>query len=573
MKNEEKRLVQSVDEASSPLTESKINIDSVIKKLAPNLQELRRKRHELELSLTKIKSDENSASLAKELDESFQANDEIEFKIIKLILQNKNQLESWLDDPNKDGLLEYHQTSSGNMTRLWNLTECACTEKTFLRIPEKAFKYNESLTNRRKIGEDHSVQELIKHCPPKLDLTLNYLSLGNGGLLQDFFNIAKLISKGYKRLCIALVEPDKTVVTSQTGFKELLTILKNTYELEDLQIYFYQNSKIEDIISDSKCPQTFHFVSIVDFDDINKKSSFHSVVEAHKLLDKNGILFLSVNHYDLLFGKQGLIESSFYQNEHAPLFWKAVYQKIKQYVAINLVTHLSSKKTLNYTCMTPHFLFQFLEAIEIFPLFQATGIKNVEYTLQNLFKDEIVNDESINLNNDYQYFVQLLAPYFKVSLHLKSVNDIFKTKPTESKSDMVTYVGASSLDLRESYTIHDFVNRMRILGGHQFIGARVAEYKGQNPGLINYSIYLQTQDSEQTTLPDDEKENKESPPHLNKNKSVIIYEPEFDLTVLRKWIETMVISKVPKLEKISEEISFDSELLPDQEQGQQLFKM
>ncbi len=507
------------------------------------------------LNAVKIQSTKNNLSnekLRSLWDREMAAVDSIkniEFKIFLLILRSKTKIKNWLENPTGYELLHYYDSFFGGSTmQLCQLTECACQDRLF----------NRKLNDRRKMGEEFSVNELEKRYPPKSDFTLHYLSLGSGGLLQDFINIAKLIDRGYNSFCITLIESNHSEMPDNKQIQLLffLTILKITYNLKNISVRFCNN--IKDVKLDQFF-EPFHYINAIDFDELYMNDSLHDIVETHKWLAENGLFFLSVKQYDLIFGTKGLTKSTFYSYERPEFFWLQSYQIIIPHIAAIFANLQADNKTsLNYTCMTPHFLFQIIETINVLSLLQSTDI-SVNFTLRNLINEREKDTEnkennhiSIDIRADYENFIRLLVPGLNVKVSLKSEKAILEAKSTE-ESDLLISIGEQVDTLKESHTFLERIKEMPILGGEQFIGIKLVEKNGITTNPSSIFLYRQNKDLEQTPLTDLNNERKSVLPSSIINDYILMPplkdENEYKLY---KTLKDKITLRAPELEPLPE---------------------
>jgi hypothetical protein len=174
------------------------------------------------------------------------------------------------------------------------LSECSCINGTFDR-----------LLNTRRLEIETLIISQTKKDFTHLGRELVYLSLGSGSLLQDLFNVMKLIQLGFKNISIHLVDTayqsnldeDFTTFTAVHQFKQILTALASensfkysmrTYSsLTDFENY-HPNKKID-------------IVSAIDFDECDL--GLESVLKVIQLLSENGKFYLSYHSYDLMFSR------------------------------------------------------------------------------------------------------------------------------------------------------------------------------------------------------------------------------------------------------------------------------
>lgn len=196
---------------------------------------------------------------------------------------------------------------------LSHLNECACYSQ-----------FNRSKYPRREQIEQRIISGIHARFP--LKQKLNYLSLGAGGLLQDFVICANLILKGYS-LQINLIEPEKdkqSFIEALKDFKQLMHIAaeKNT----TLTVHCFSN--IIDYIKEYP-DEKINVASAIDF--IFPIRNFNDLLLTHQTLDNNGIFYLSLHKHDYLFDKTSCIFSKTYdpwwkilnptdhsQSEHIP---------------------------------------------------------------------------------------------------------------------------------------------------------------------------------------------------------------------------------------------------------------
>lgn len=329
-------------------------------------------------------------------------------------------LYGFLENPKEFLIVEDHFMIGLNTYLFPFLSECACVNSE---------NFNRFKNTRRADLENRMLEDMELDCPLSENLTLRYLSLGSGGLLQDFINVGKLLRKGYKQIDVCLVDPIFYKEKDQEHIKDLqtqfnfLTAAANELGVK-LNITYLDSIK--------KCQGQFHVIQMIDFDDF--KSAFKDMLQAHELLEQNGKFYLSFDVNDLVFDKLQCVSykihrkldeddkiASKLRQEVQKMNRKEInaaflsdQQNIKQWTQIlKEMTQVEGLEKISLTLMQPQRMFceralgindQFSkESLEKF-LSLLTG-RQISITLIQSF------EEFKNINQKYDIITQLFAAY------------------------------------------------------------------------------------------------------------------------------------------------------------------
>lgn len=171
-------------------------------------------------------------------------------------------------------------------------SECACSV---------GGTFNRSDNDRRRNIENEIHNHMTKEFPPQLTPNIRYLSLGSGGLLQDFINIGKLIKSGYKSIECFLV--DQRIDLLQV---KLFWIYINNYaKMHGSTVEVNGLTHFDDLIK--SFPDTrMDVISAIDFETLPE--SIDLILASRKILDTKGKLFVSYTRFDWIMDQSKLID-------------------------------------------------------------------------------------------------------------------------------------------------------------------------------------------------------------------------------------------------------------------------
>lgn len=188
--------------------------------------------------------------------------------------------------------------------------ECACIKGTFNRF----------LNSRRVSIEKAIVSDLKVRLP--IEAPISLLSMGSGGLFQDFILIGKLIQAGYKSISLTLVDPeiDETKVTSLKNF------LKN---FDDVKIEIRSFKNVNQLSQEEK----FNTIYAIDYDEFENHHIQGAIdaLASLKLLDSNGQFFLSYGKNDYVWNEKD--EFKYMQGGSRSAVVSSVSKKIKSFLS------------------------------------------------------------------------------------------------------------------------------------------------------------------------------------------------------------------------------------------------
>ncbi|MBA2651025.1 MAG: hypothetical protein H0U73_01950 [Tatlockia sp.] len=175
------------------------------------------------------------------------------------------------------------------------LEECACTDGN---------AFNRYKNDRREQIENSIIQFAQNRFNKTSPTTINYLSLGSGYLLQDFFIIVKLMLEGYS-VVVSLVDPiySKSVRANQ-ALKQFEFLMLAATEM-NLSVTIRSFPNIEEFNRSVNTPQDL--VTAIDFDDIY--GAFNDLMLAQESLHSKGRMFLACKDENYIFSKDKCIQS------------------------------------------------------------------------------------------------------------------------------------------------------------------------------------------------------------------------------------------------------------------------
>ncbi|OGT58590.1 MAG: hypothetical protein A3F14_06625 [Gammaproteobacteria bacterium RIFCSPHIGHO2_12_FULL_43_28] len=291
------------------------------------------------------------------------------------------------------------------------LTECRCHHFDRLQNP------------RRKQYEDEIIQFALKHRFDKESKIFNYLSMGSGGLLQDYVLLYRLITEArIMQFNIVLIEP-YCYSEQLDQLYEMLTAVST-----EVNIAIYHFSYLDDYIKNSD-DTLFDIISASDFDSFD--SDIGDIMNAKKLLNQRGLLFASAKNYNYIFDRNKCIK-------YAPLDeFPISLKRFKQDILSTL--NISKDRDTFYCGMSKICLRQLIEVIV--PASQQIGYKRfflstpnvkskdqfgVKSFLQAIFPNIEFIYDWINISNtDYaEYGVSPIKPVIDSNISRKIPYDL-----------------------------------------------------------------------------------------------------------------------------------------------------
>jgi len=279
---------------------------------------------------------------------------------------------------------------SGTCHLFPNLTECVCGFS-------DRFK-----TELRKSTED-SIHDFVGRRFTDKAEAIHYLSFGgggtavadwkNGGLLQDFLIIAKLIQAGFTHIEIDLVDPLLVVGGKVSKAYPVFVKWLEAYakeksgELKIKQAF----ASVQDYRShpEFRAPD---IIAAIDLEDLasDKTKPLIDLMAVHRLLAPRGMMFLSV-------------KDNLFQFPPAPMA-----------VAAAVVSEDSSVKTnLNIASLLPEDIWAYLTQLLPAYMERHAGLRQITLSLSLP-----ISSESRISQNDLQYFASLLFPHIRVSVRV-----------------------------------------------------------------------------------------------------------------------------------------------------------
>lgn len=184
--------------------------------------------------------------------------------------------------------------------------ECGCLGYTFDRLHN----------TRRHDLEQKLITVAWSRFPPTTTQKISYLSLGAGGMLQDFINLGHLTKMGYQDISIRLV--DRAFKSNESllkVFNTFLDIFTHLSEQKRISISIQGFSSVKQYISINK-DETLQLISAVDLEDFYS-DTIDDLLSLQKRLDPNGYLSLNLHDKEIIFNLNG-IEQHNYLNQKGP---------------------------------------------------------------------------------------------------------------------------------------------------------------------------------------------------------------------------------------------------------------
>ncbi|NNM59680.1 MAG: hypothetical protein HKM04_07680 [Legionellales bacterium] len=328
-----------------------------------------------------------------------------------------------------------------------HLFECACI-------------FDRMNNDRRQIIEKSILNETLLAFPPAENLTLNYLSLGSGGFLVDFFILSSLMFAGYSVRAFLIEDESEFPLLNAKfmwdAFIEMLTQLE------------FENDKslsIEVIASMAKFTEGYpdvqtHLAHALDFPKFYE--SFEDLNSVRSTLATEGKFYLSYYYTDMVFNREKCLSIKQLPEKEN---WINALQKEVVLQANKIEQGLKICLDLSYELGDRDKLQRELYSHYI-PMILSSENKNIELVIiedKNLFNAEVIN-HYINLFKkelDVNVTLKLIKEVSEVP-HL--VSDIYViahnnyTNPTRTKN----YIRNNKL-LQTSQIQLYFINTIEVL--------------------------------------------------------------------------------------------------------------
>jgi len=248
------------------------------------------------------------------------------FRLAREESQGKLLIEDFATDT-KNWLILINDFISGKNTYLLpSLSECACINSD---------NFNRFKNTRRENIESEIISFIKERFPNPETANINYLSLGGGGLLQDFIIIAKLLMLGYKNININLIDPehasykikdDDRLSLTRKCYLEVKNGTDGRYKLENIIIEKSESLKQFELLAllseDFNAKLTINsfasideyegkadLITVIDFDDFHREA-FNDTIKTHQALQTDGRMFLSAGDNDYIFDKNKRLGAS-----------------------------------------------------------------------------------------------------------------------------------------------------------------------------------------------------------------------------------------------------------------------
>lgn len=347
------------------------------------------------------------------------------------------QLEAYIKNIDKYLL---SQPESHQVLLYPELTECSCANHNFDRFKN----------SRRKDLEQKIMLAVAEKFTLADNFQLNVLSLGSGGLLQDFILICQLILQGQKNIYYVIYEPN----LNQNALRQLkVLVLFAANNGIFLKIDHY--SDLTDYKNNGPIDKRFHLVHAIDFDVL--ENAFNDMIFFHHLLDTKGIFYLSFHGYDFCFASCQCLSVQFYDEENRRLaesFQKGIHSKQDQ--PILLYAGLGCDQFYEWTRLIP-FLTE-SQALEVHFTFMHPAIARDKKELNDQF-----NPENI------AYFIGLLLPGKTITVNLlPSLAAFNATLDSKKEYDFVTLIDYSPRNREEEESLRQSMHLLRSSRAWQF---------------------------------------------------------------------------------------------------------
>lgn len=299
-----------------------------------------------------------------------------------------------------------------------SLSECACQNDNFNRV----------VNNRRATIESEIIKFIKSRFPQKRDQVIDYLSVGSGGLLQDFILIIKLMLLGYS-VNISLIGSEYTMHFQEKIDKEHIITKEKYLELSsdrtksEVPVYLEKSKALKQFEILLSAAKEFNIKIVVDvyetIDEFTKlvktpqdvitaidhdqfyRKDFKHTIKAHQRLHPEGKMFLSFGAEDYTFSNISCVKNSSEKsvNEYVNKLSMRVSTQLR--IAVLEVDRL--RHTINNTVI-PYIISQ-------------SGIKKVILTIPHPQKFDYIgspkgiNKPNLNISKEsYQYFISLFLP-------------------------------------------------------------------------------------------------------------------------------------------------------------------
>lgn len=294
-------------------------------------------------------------------------------------------------------------------------SECACNRGTFNRV----------LNSRRADIEKAILSDIKADCP--ITSSISLLSLGSGGLFQDFIIIGKLIQEGYKAISLTLVDPE----IDDKKVESLKNFLGNFNDVK-IDIYSYKN--VHQIPQEER----FNAIYAIDYDQFentNIKDSI-DIIANLKQLDSNGNLYLCYAENDYVWNeKKGL---KYMQGGARTPLISNVSKKIKSYLSKHSKDSLQIGVFSNVTRVFP-LLLGLLKAMKKSPKDKTLNFKILKFEdARSLYKSDV---------DKTSQFITLLFEQF-TNMKIDIVNDLSNDK---NKYDFYFDVGNPAHNITKNF--------------------------------------------------------------------------------------------------------------------------
>jgi hypothetical protein len=294
-----------------------------------------------------------------------------------------------------------NSSSFDSSSNLHGLSECYCNG---------SHEFDRCRNYRRQNLEELIVKDAKQQFNADDAFLLNYLSIGSGGLLQDFILIIKLILQGYKKINIVFLEPRLSNSALQI-FSQLARFAAQNNVM--LVLRNFQN--IREFTRDYPA-ERFHLIHAIDLGS-DAYTAFNDLMIAHSLLADDGKFYLAFHQYDFCFTKTECVLNKYHQRED-----KELTSSIMFHAAM-----LNEQKSVHYASLGQSTFFEWTQMISRLHGFQGQHIKLT--ITQPLKKDFWGTPEAGEVNDAFtqsnlQYFFQLFLPGKNIEVCVINENGI-----------------------------------------------------------------------------------------------------------------------------------------------------
>lgn len=347
------------------------------------------------------------------------------------------------------------------------LTECACA---------MTGRYDRFSNQNRAAYTQMLADDLQTNFPPVSKFTLNYLSLGAGGCLQDLFNIMELIKRGYTRFNISLVdfalfkEDEKNDKILTEAFCEFEKYLRKIAEEKGLTIQINAFKKLEGL-KQQFLDQRFQIISAIDFDEfISDDEALKDGILVHECLERNGRYYLSFSGQIWVFNEERCI----FREEKKSLVFSSIDKDIYQQAE---TIRKKGNTTFNFALLNSKE--NLMQLFTLLPEIAKLDFSTIKINLGGNCKLKKVK---------LRYLLRLFLPE-SVAIEIK-YKDIDKMK-SKDNYDIITYFGCHFNDQQKA---EEVLIKLRQLNSSLYVALLMdiwkRDFQGNRIALDSYNVLL-----------------------------------------------------------------------------------